>query len=347
MNKFFRGLGRTLTVILLTLLAVLLNVVLACVILSYGPSAEWQRRFVATFDETSAMKFVPRIFFSEDEVQQILHPTPAPAEEEPFVELTFEQGVGEQDAGQMVVVADPPAEGEQQIEMIDIKTPTYKGKLMKIHDPSLVVFGTLDTYGYDYHGLYLTEFMEKYGAIVASNAGGFIDPNGTGNGGQPDGMVIRDGELIWGYTGTYYVDVIGFDKDHILHVGDMTGQEALNLGLVDALNFSGGPVLVKDGQVRQGLGGGVNPRTCLGQMADGTILLMVIEGRRPDSLGATYDDVAMEMYEAGAVNAGNLDGGSSSDMYYNGEQIIWNSFYTGARQIPNAILVLDGGAANE
>lgn len=344
-KKFLKGLGKTLAVLLLTVLVVLVNALCACAILAYGPSPEWQRRFVATFDETSAMKFVPRIYLSEEKVQAILHPAP---KEDPFVELTYDRSAQEDGSAQpMVVIADPPAEGEEWMEIVDIKAPTYRGKMVKVRDPSLVVIGMLDNYGYNYHGLYLTEFMEKYDAIVASNAGGFIDPNGGGNGGQPDGMVIRDGELIWGSASASYNDVIGFDKNYILHVGDMTGQEALDLGLVNAINFKPGPVLIKDGVVQPDLGGGMNPRTCLGQTADGTVLLLVVEGRRPDSLGATYDDIAQVMYEHGAVNAGNLDGGSSSDMYYKDEQIIWNSFYTGARRIPNAILVLDGGAADE
>lgn len=347
MNKILKGLGRTLAVILLTILALLVNALCACAILAYGPSPEWQRRFVATFDETSAMKFVPRIYFPEERVQQILHPAPAQSDEEPFVELSYEEGAMDEEPGDLVVVADPPAEGEQWMELVDIKTPTYRGKMWKIHDPSLVVIGMLDNYGGRYQGLFLTEFIEKYNAVGGSNAGGFVDPNGGGNGGQPAGMVIRDGELIWGSAGTTYKDVIGFDANHILHVGDMTGREALDLGLVTAINFNPGPVLIKDGQIQPDLGGGMNPRTCLGQTADGTVLLFVVEGRRPDSLGATYDDIAQVMFEHGAVNAGNLDGGSSSDMYYNGEQIIWNSFYTGARRIPNAILVLDGGAAHE
>ena len=42
---------------------------------------------------------------------------------------------------------------------------------------------------------------------------------------------------------------------------------------------------------------------------------------RENSLGASYSDVIELMLEYGAVNAANLDGGSSSLMYYNGEYI--------------------------
>ena len=121
----------------------------------------------------------------------------------------------------------------------------------------------------------------------------------------------------------------------------MSGQQALDLGLMSAVSFSPGPVLVKDGGLQTNLGGGMNPRTCIGQCADGTILLMVIEGRKPDSMGATYDDIAKIMYDRGAVNAANLDGGSSSLMYYNGEQITRGSNIIGMRQMSTAILILN------
>ena len=121
----------------------------------------------------------------------------------------------------------------------------------------------------------------------------------------------------------------------------MSGQQALDLGMTSAVSFSPGPVLVKDGVMRTGLGGGMNPRTCIGQRSDGTILLLVLEGRKPDSLGATYDDIAQIMYDYGAVNAANLDGGSSSLMYYKGEQITRGSNIIGMRQMSTAILVLN------
>ena len=351
LSKFFRGLGRTLLVLLLTILMILLLALGACAVLAWGPSSEWQRRFVATFDETSAMKFVPRMYLSEDTIDALLHPAAesndAVPGEEPFVELAFEDGTqapSPVDEPGQVVVVDPVVtqnENGEWLEVVGIKGPSFKGKMMIIHDPSKVIVGTLDAYGAAYHGLYLYEFIEKYNAIGGTNAGGFYDPNGGGNGGTPDGLVIRDGKIAWGAPGSWYINVIGFDGEHKLHVGDMSGQQALDLGMTSAVSFSPGPVLVKDGVMRTGLGGGMNPRTCIGQRADGTILLMVLEGRKPDSLGASYDDIAQLMYDHGAVNAANLDGGSSSQMYYKGEQITRGSNLIGMRQMADAILVLN------
>ena len=45
------------------------------------------------------------------------------------------------------------------------------------------------------------------------------------------------------------------------------------------------------------------------------------------------------MLDFGAVNAANLDGGSSTTMMYNGEMINQNASLIGLRKMPTAILV--------
>ena len=69
------------------------------------------------------------------------------------------------------------------------------------------------------------------------------------------------------------------------------------------------------------------------------ILLVVIDGRQVNSLGASYSDVIELMLEYGAVNAANLDGGSSSLMYYNGEYINSCASMYGPRDLPTTIIV--------
>lgn len=345
-----RVIGRILLILLVTILLFAVFLLGVMGVLTHGPSQEAKRLFVLSTNETSALKFLPHWYLSDAQVDEILHPVSTSTDEnapsDDFVELPYEDGrTPETDnpAGQVVVVepSDNSAESGEWMEVVDIKGSTFKGKLMIIRDPAKVVVGTLDAYGANYHGLYLYEFIEKYNAIGGTNAGGFYDPGGGGNGGIPDGLVMRDGAIAYGDPGTWYLNVVGFDADHILHVGDMSGQQALDLGLMSAVSFSPGPVLVKDGELQTNLGGGMNPRTCIGQCSDGTILLMVIEGRKPDSMGATYDDIAKILYERGAVNAANLDGGSSSLMYYNGEQITRGSNIIGMRQMSTAILVLN------
>ena len=67
-----------------------------------------------------------------------------------------------------------------------------------------------------------------------------------------------------------------------------------------------------------------------------------------NSLGATLQDVVDVLLSYGAVNACNLDGGSSSMMYYNGEYLNNCSSVYGVRPVPTSILVLqEGGTADE
>ena len=84
---------------------------------------------------------------------------------------------------------------------------------------------------------------------------------------------------------------------------------------------------------------GVNPRTAIGQRADGAVLMLVINGRQLSSAGATYDDVIDVMLQFGAVNAMNLDGGSSTVMYLNGELVNTPSSESGySRGLPDAFM---------
>ncbi len=147
--------------------------------------------------------------------------------------------------------------------------------------------------------------------------------------------MISHGELLFGSPNKKY-DVIGFNNDNILIVGNMTAQAALDAGIRDAVSF--GPVLVMNGKASsvKGAGSGVNPRTAIGQCADGTVLLLVVDGRQASSLGCTYADLIDIMLGHGAVNAANLDGGTSSGMYYDGKLVNKGLFYRG---LPTCFIV--------
>jgi exopolysaccharide biosynthesis protein len=88
---------------------------------------------------------------------------------------------------------------------------------------------------------------------------------------------------------------------------------------------------------------GVNPRTAIGQRSDGAILMLVIDGRQVISLGATMEDLVDIMMEYGAVNACNLDGGSSSLMWFEGEYVNNCASVIGIRPVPTTFLVLKEG----
>ncbi len=333
-------------------------------ILVNGPSPTAKRLFVLSVKETSAAGFLADIYLSKDEIAEILQNGADEASgeeldlslisipEKNVVKPSVPSGSIPSDSSGVDTTASsdteptssiPDAESDNQedtgIEVVSINGQTYHGKMMIISDPMRVFVGVPDSYGENSYGLTVAAMIEKYGAVAGTNAGGFYDPNGQGTGGIPEGIVISEGKLLWGNRSSSY-SIAGIDKDGILHVGNMTGQHALDIGVQYAASF--GPALVINGKAaggKYGLGGGLNPRTAIGQRSDGAILLLVINGRTIDSLGATLDDLAAVMLEHGAVNATNLDGGSSSIMLINGEYLTSSAYIFGERVVATAILV--------
>jgi hypothetical protein len=95
--------------------------------------------------------------------------------------------------------------------------------------------------------------------------------------------------------------------------------------------MGGGPWLVQNGQVavdwelqRFQLADFVerrHPRTGVGVLEDGTLLLVTIDGRQGRSAGVSLFQFAQIMKNFGAVNAINLDGGGSTTMLIGGGTI--------------------------
>ena len=135
----------------------------------------------------------------------------------------------------------------------------------------------------------MEDFSKKYNATAVVNGGEFLDTNGVGKGGQPLGIVIKDGQFRYGNESSV-VSIIAFDDQNHLLVGRMSGKEAMEKHVRDAVSY--GPALIVNGEPLEvsGAGGGLNPRTAIGQRADGAILLLVIDGRQTHSLGASFKD---------------------------------------------------------
>lgn len=324
-RRVFRAIGRFFAVLGTTVLSVLILLLGITYLFCKGPSVTARNMFTTSMMETSALKFVPRIFLAEEEVNAILksnlvfQPDTSTDTDIPF-----------EDRNESI----PP----ETIELLDITGPTYTGKLMIVHDPSRVSVATIPTFSEERDGYNVPMFAKKNNAVAAINGGGFSDENGFGTGGMPSGIVIKNSELIFGSPETVS-SVIGFDINNRLVVGRMTGATAMEKQIRDAVSF--GPAFIVNGEAMEvsGTSGGINPRTVIGQRADGAVLLLVIDGRQAHSLGATYRDCIDVMLEHGAVNAANLDGGSSTAMVYNGDVVNSCVSFYGSRYIPTAFIV--------
>ena len=149
------------------------------------------------------------------------------------------------------------------------------------------------------------------------NAGGFYDPDWNSNGALPHGAVIKDGKVVSDYEDANMGGgFIGFTNDNKFVLSkNLTAKQALEKGYRDAVEF--GPFLIVNGKssfVKGNGGWGIAPRTAIGQRKDGIVLMLVINGRIPSSIGADMSDLCEIMQNYGAYNAANLDGGSSTEL---------------------------------
>jgi exopolysaccharide biosynthesis protein len=347
LRTFGRGLAK-IGIALLTTVALLVAALYGVMyVLAKGPSPTARDLFVRSVRETSAIGFLANLYFSEAEIQEIIQGKDVAEYIETDTSLIqIPQPEQDTDENQGPVadqwgLIDEDGDG---IIVQDVKGQGYSGKMMIVLDPSRVIMGSVPS-SYGYRGYTVAEMVAHFDAVAGINAGGFEDPNGNGNGSIPDTMVVYEGKIYYAASGVS-MGFVGFDENHIMHVGKPSVNDITEKKIQYGVCF--GPVLVSNGQVHnpEQLVSGVNPRTAIGQRSDGAILLLVIDGRQVSSLGATYMDLAEIFLSYGAVNACNLDGGSSSVMWFEGDYINSPSTFVGIRPVPTTFLVLKQGDEN-
>ena len=239
---------------------------------------------------------------------------------------------------------------------IEVSGNNYEGTMMVINDPSKISLAT--TYPWGEYGKELDKLVTESGAIAGINGGLYYSD--ANKGGRPLGVTVSNGEIEDMSLGATGLHLIGFDNKNILRIIDisnMNRSEIENLikteGIRDAVSFQEEASdannhfvkLIINGEKRElnGMGSGANPRTAIGQREDGSVLFLVTDGRGKNGhLGATAADLIEVMSEYGAVNAANIDGGSSSTMYYNGEYLMTSvTFYysNSSWRLPTAFVV--------
>jgi len=343
-RKLGKAVLRILTVFLTTILLLCVFLYGVMFILCKGPSETARNLFVRSVRETSAIGFLANMYLSEEEI------------------LAIESGSGSSelestDVSLITVNTEQPQENQTDawgytdedgdgLILVPVGGGSFTGQMLIVLDPSRVALGcNPETIGWEGHTV--EEFALMHDAVAAVNGGGFADDNGMGNGGMPNTAVVSYGKTYFGAQGVG-VGFIGIDSNYILHVGIEETGDIEKLDIQHGVGF--GPVLVVNGKANNpaDLESGLNPRTAIGQRSDGAILLLVVDGRQAASLGATYADIAEVMLEFGAVNACNLDGGSSTLMWYKGEYVNNCASVVGIRDIPTTFVVLkEGVSAND
>lgn len=313
-----------------------------CFFLAYGPFSYLRELYITTAMTTMSHKYLARTIYTEDMINDVLDGN--------YVKETGEStntndivigdidDSGEYDSiyDEQILTRDP---AHPEYKLIPLKGNGYQGYMVAIYDPSRVELVMTNKLGRV--GQFLRELVVDNQAILGMNASGFVDQNEMGNGGEPTGIVIQDGKVIWDATKTGYSGgIAGFTKDNKLVLTKGTAEEAIKAGVEDAVEF--GPFLIVNGKAAEikGNGGwGVAPRTVLAQRKDGIVLFVVIDGRQPGySLGISMNELTKLLQRYKAHNAVNLDGGASSSIAIGNETITKPCGYsaTGERRIPNA-----------
>ena len=216
-----------------------------------------------------------------------------------------------------------------------VKGKRYVGYIAVIDDPMRITLGKCPYFGEAAYGRRVDQMADEAGAILAVNGGGFSDPGGDGRGGMPTGNVIYQGKMLMGY----WSPTVGIDSQGKLYAGEYDGNTCLKLGLQWAVSY--GPTLIQEGKIVKKLDTYMGePRTAIGQREDNSIVLLALQGRQLQALGVTCKELAQIMQGYGCINASNLDGGASSDMYFQGKYLNVCNTSGGPRPIPTAILVM-------
>ncbi|MCR5823362.1 MAG: phosphodiester glycosidase family protein [Lachnospiraceae bacterium] len=349
-GRFFACLGTTLAGILLVL-------VLSMNVICNGGSSTAREIFVSTILETGALKFLASWYLTSDEISDIVNKNSMEAFSEEVDPNLITVVAGNENAKQNVTTSGGNAqqattttyqgidellardvdEDGDGIIIHEIAGRNFYGTMMVIKDPSRVC---LESYFNDFKtGAPLDRIVEQYGAVAGINGGLYHQ---TEAGGRPYGVTVCHGEIQTNKPKEAEgLVLIGMTYDNILIIQDLKNLDEQGVKEIvaekkirDACCFQEEfkdennhfVQLVINGKPRElngNLGSGYNPRTAIGQRADGAILFLVTDGRGASGhLGASASDLIEIMTEYGAFNAANLDGGSSSTMVYNGEYLM-------------------------
>ncbi len=299
--------------------------IVSLLVVIYVPTFERvQKLLVNDIAIEKKLNYLSYVFYDEDKVETLTN-------EVSYIS-TFESNYGDINSNknkmtydniydQLVLTKDP---GNDDYKIIKTLIGGYPAYIVVIYHPEDVVllrskaFNTRDHYS----GLSTVKQMTKAtGAVVGINGGGFKNDARTYGIDTPTGWIIKDSKIIWERSDKAKGRIIGIDKDNKLRLVHATGQEAIDMGIRDAMEF--GPFLIVDG-VKQKLGlyaGGFQrtARTVIAQRADGIMLFVVTDNYGYFYQGPNMNELADKLLLYGVTNAANLDGGGSAQLVIEGK----------------------------
>jgi len=152
------------------------------------------------------------------------------------------------------------------------------------------------------------DYIPNYNVIVSTNADGYNMATG-----EPGGLLVMNGQEWHGIdNGGFF----GITKDGKAIIGTKAEYNAMKEQIAEAVGGFG-TTLIKDGKIVVAHNDSYTkdraPRTAVGITRTGKVVLMVLDGRQePYSCGGSMQEIAQILFEAGCVDAVNLDGGGST-----------------------------------
>ncbi len=228
-----------------------------------------------------------------------------------------------------------------EVKVFHLKGIGYRGYIAKVKpfDPTVlrVVHNPVD-------GETTLGAVRRTGAIFGINGGGFFQAPGGGKMHViPIGNTMVDGKLIRGFQPSKEdIFFIGFDGRGKL-VGAICHDQSdlTRLGARQGVSFV--PILIHDQKplpIPQKWQNQRQPRTIVGEYANGDMIFIVVDGRQADwSSGVTLEDLQVTLIKFGVVDAYNLDGGGSSVFVF-GNEIMNRPADGKQRMLPTNIVVM-------
>lgn len=286
-----------------------------------GPSETVRNMLVLSAKQASATKWVPSLFLDDETIEDILQNSDKVNVDVMSAEEYAHLHSGDNNQTGDDAPADEWAGSEGGVKLLTESGATFKAYILLVKDPSRIFVGvSSEDFDSATAGMDVFNMAQKYDVLAGINGGEFLDKGGMGTGARPMGITYSKGSCVWSDSSKR--TFIGFDNNNKLVVSEgMSQSEADALGIRDAVSFQTGNVLIQtvDGDINlhySQSNTGVAQRTAIGQREDGTVIMIVTDGRTASSLGATHNDMIDMMVSYGAVNAAMLDGGSSAMLYY-------------------------------
>ena len=290
------------------------------VVLLYGPNEKFKTWLITTAMQTMNHQYYCKWFYSQEDIDEIINNNYVEESGESTDtsliekhEYKYKKDSYENDYEKQIL----DVEDDIKYQIIRLEINGCDGYLAVIYDPSKVKLAVTQNLGT--RGQYVTQMADTNNALLAINGGGFSDPGNSSAGGTPTGITIKNGQIItngeYGYN-NQGGGIIGFtNEDVLVLLKNTTAEQAIAMGVRDAVSW--GPFLIVNGTpsfIKGNGGWGYAARTAIGQRADGIVLLLVIDSNATRTKGADMVDLTEIMQNYGAINAANLDGGTSSVM---------------------------------